>query len=123
MQARDEPVFEFAFLDRLAEAEEVETVGAFQHLVGLLRVVFREGEVEVVCFLVRDGALIGTGLDLVEQDIARPAETGGGAEIPQPGGGFGELVEDQEVLAPGDFRDQQSQKFNRGFGGQFGYWL
>ena len=31
------------------------------------------------------GALICSGFDLVEQDVARPAELGGGAEIVQAG--------------------------------------
>ncbi len=36
-------------------------------------------------FLFGDGAFVGPGLDLVEQDVARPTEAGGGAEIPEPG--------------------------------------
>ena len=123
LQARDEPVFEFPFLDRLAEAEKIQTVGAFEHLIRLLREVFRQSEIEVVRFLFRDGTFVGTGLDLIEQDITRPAEAGGGAEIPQPADGIGELVEDQQVLAPWNFRDKLSQNFNRGFSGHFGYRL
>ena len=38
----------------------------------------RQGEVEVVRLLFRDGAFVGTGFDLVEQDIARPAAAGDG---------------------------------------------
>jgi hypothetical protein len=85
--------------------------------------VFREGKIEVVRLFLRDGAFISSGLDLIEQDIARPAETGGGAEIPQTGGGGGELVEDQQVLALWDFCDKLSQKFRCGLVGQFGYRL
>ena len=59
-----------------------------------------------------DGAFVGTGLDLIEQDIARPAEAGGGAEIPEAGGGGGELVQDEEVLAPGNLCNKLLQKLN-----------
>jgi len=83
LQTGDEPVFEFAFFHRLAEAEEIEAVGVLEHLIRLLGEVFRQGEVEVVCLFVGDGAFVGPGFDLVEQDVARPAEAGGGAEIPE----------------------------------------
>jgi hypothetical protein len=56
--------------------------------------VLRQGEIEVVDLLFRDGTFVGAGFDLIEQDIPRPAKAGGGAEIPQPGGGVGELFED-----------------------------
>jgi len=62
--------------------------------------VLREGEVEVVGLLFRDGTLVGTGLDLIEQDIARPAEAGGGAEIPKAGGGGAHAEERVRVVAP-----------------------
>lgn len=40
LQARDEAFFKFPFLDRLAEAEEVEAVGAFEHFIRLFREMF-----------------------------------------------------------------------------------
>lgn len=52
LQAGDEAVFQFTF----------------RH--GLLGEVFWQGEIEVVRLLIRDGAFVGSGLDLVEQDIA-----------------------------------------------------
>ena len=56
-----------------------------------------------MCLLFRHRPLIGPGLDLVKENIARPAELGGGAEVVETGGRVGELVEDQQVLPPGDF--------------------
>ena len=103
LQARDEAGFEFAFPHGAAQAEKFQIVGTLEHLVGLLGEVLRQGEIEVVRLLFRDGALVGAGLDLVEQHIARPAEAGGGAEIPEAGGGGGEFVQNEEVLPPGNF--------------------
>jgi len=57
LQARDEAVFEFAFPHGAAQAEEFQIVGTLEHLVGLLGEVLRQGEIEVVRLLFRDGAL------------------------------------------------------------------
>ena len=100
LQPGDEPVFEFALLHGAADAEEFEVVGAFEHLVRLLGKMLRQGEGEIVGFLLRDGAFVSAGLDLVEQDIARPAEAGGGAEIPEAGGGVGELASGLQRVVP-----------------------
>ena len=110
LQAGDEAVFEFAFPHGAAQAEELQVVGTLEHLVGLLGEVLRQREIEVVRLLFRDRAFVGTGLDLVEQDIARPTEAGGGAEIPKAGGGIRELVQDEEVLAPWNFCSNLLQK-------------
>jgi hypothetical protein len=72
----------FALLRR-AYSEEFQAVGVLDHLIGLLGEVLRKDEAEVVGFLVGDRALVGAGLDLVEQDVARPPEAGGGMEIPE----------------------------------------
>ena len=63
--------------------------------------------------LFRHGAFVGPGLDLVEQHIPRPTEAGGGAKIPEPGGGGGELVEDEAVMSPRNFCNQLLQKLAR----------
>ena len=106
LQAGDQPVFEFALLHLPADAEEFEVVGALEHLVGLLGQILRQGEREVVGLLLRHRPFVGAGLDLVEQDIARPAEAGGGAEVVEAGGGVGELCQElagdgpRELLRP-----------------------
>jgi len=103
---------ELTLPDGPADPEEFQAVGALDHLVGLLGKVLRKREAEVVGFLVGDRALVGAGLDLVEQDVARPPEAGGGMEIPEAGRGIGNLVENDQVLAPWDFCDELSQKFD-----------
>ena len=93
----------------------------------LLRKVLRQGEIEVVRLFLRDGALVSTGLDLVEQHIARPAEAGGGAEIPKAGCGDFDLLEEFDVVSPGDrgkqFWNKLCQKLimaeDNGFSGHF----
>jgi hypothetical protein len=87
LEAGDQPVFEFALLDRAFEAEEFEVVGTFEHLVRLPGQMLRQGEGEVVGFLLRHRPFISPGFDLVQQDVARPAESGGGAEVVKAGGG------------------------------------
>jgi hypothetical protein len=69
-----------------------------------------QGEADIVRLPFRDGTVVSTGLDLVEQDVARPTETGRGTEIPEASGGDGELIENKEVLAPGDLCDKLAQK-------------
>jgi hypothetical protein len=73
----------------------------------------QQGEIEVVSLLLRDRALVGTGLDLIEQHIARPAKAGGGSEIPEAGGRVGELVEDEAVMSPWNFCNKLLQKLAR----------
>ena len=68
----------------------------------------RQGEGEVVRLLLRHRPFIRTGLDLVEQDIPRPAELGGGAEVVKAGGGVGEFGQNVCVMAPWNCGDQFS---------------
>ena len=104
LQTGDQPVFEFAFLDRPADAEELEVVGTLEHLVRLLGQMLRQGEGEVVGLLLRHRPFVGPGLDLVEQDVAGPAELGGGAEVvKQLWRGFNP-TEKQDVMPPRDSR-------------------
>ena len=53
-----------------------------------------------------DGALVGSGLDLIQEDIAAPAKAGGGPEVVEAGAGVGELLEDQKILSPGNSKEQ-----------------
>ena len=105
LQALDQPVFQLALLHRPADAEELQVVAALEHLVRLLGEMLRQGEREVVRLLFLDSALIGAGFDLVEQDIARPAELRGGAQVVEAGGGVGHLVKNESMMAPGNLRD------------------
>ena len=66
LQTGNEAVFKFTLLDRAADAEELQAVGAFHHLVGLLGQILRQGEGEVVRLFLNDGAFIRPGLDLVQ---------------------------------------------------------
>lgn len=75
----------------------------------------RQGEVDVVRFLLGHGELEGAGLDLIEQHIARPAETGGGAQIPEARGGGFDLLEDLDVVAPRDCGQQFLNKLFKKF--------
>ena len=70
MQAGYEPVFEFPLLHRLSQAEEVETVGTLKHFISLFGKMLRQGEIEVVCLLLRHRAFVSTCFDLIEQYIA-----------------------------------------------------
>jgi len=108
LQARDEAVFEFALANGAAQAEELEVGGTLEHFIRLLGEVLGQGEVEVGRLLFGDGAFAGTGFDLIEQHIARPAKAGGGAEIPEAGDWIGELCEDVRVVSPRSGRHQFS---------------
>ncbi|OGS05085.1 MAG: hypothetical protein A3G41_04955 [Elusimicrobia bacterium RIFCSPLOWO2_12_FULL_59_9] len=63
---------------------------------------------------------IGSGLDLIEKAIAGPAEPCGGVKVVEAGGRVGELIEDQQIVTPGNFCDKLSQKFNNIHFVQFG---
>ncbi len=80
----------------------------------------RQGQGEIVGLLLGDSAFVSPGLDLIQKDIARPAEPGGGAEVVQAGSGITQLVKNEQVLAPGNFCDKLSQKFDDRFICQFG---
>ena len=97
-----QPIFEFAFLDGPADAKEFKVVGAFEHLFCLLGQMLREGEREVVRFLFQHRAFIRAGLDLVEQDIPRPAKARRGAEVIEAGGGGFDLFDDLDMMSPRD---------------------
>ncbi len=103
-------VFQLTFLHRPAEAEKLQVVAALERLLGLFRQMLRQRGGKIVRLARLEGALIGTGLDLVEQDIAAPAEARRGAEGVKPGRGSGSLIENQEILSPRDFCDKLPQK-------------
>ena len=105
------------------ETPKFQIVGTLHHFFGLLGEILRQGEGEVVGLLLRHRPFIRTGLDLVEQDVARPAELGRGAEVVEAGSGDGEFVQDQQILSPGDFCDKLSQKVDDCLICQFGHSL
>ena len=62
-------------------------------------------------FAFRQRALVGAGFDLVEQYGTAPAEAGRGLEVIETGSGVFGLVENEQVMPPGDFCDKLPQKF------------
>jgi len=103
-------VFQLAFLHGAAKAEKLQVVAAFERLLGLLREVPRQCGREMVHLALHEGALIGAGLDLVEQDVATPAKARRGADVVKASCGSGRLIENQEILSPWDFCDKLPQK-------------
>ena len=91
-----------------AQAEELQVVTALHHFVRLFGEMLREGEGEVMRLLFLDGALVGAGFDLVEQNAAGPAELRGGAEIVEAGGWVGERGKQIGVMSPRNRHDQFS---------------
>jgi hypothetical protein len=69
-----------------------------------------KGEGEIVRLLLGDGALVGAGLGLIEQNIAQPAKLGSNAKVIEAGGGIVQFVQDQQIMTPGNFCDNPSQK-------------
>ena len=119
MEARDQAVFQFALPHGAADSEELEVVGTLEHFFGLLGEVLGKGESEVVGFFIGDCAFVGSGLDLVEQNISSPSEAGCGLQIPKARYGCGYLVDDKQILTPRNFCDKSSQKWNNCFGGWY----
>jgi hypothetical protein len=119
-------ILKLALPDGPAEAEEFEVVRTLEHFIGLLGEMLGKGEWEVVRLLVNDGALVGAGLDLVEKDVARPAEAGGGAEVPEASGRIGEFLEDQKIVPPWNSGKQlKTWSFRSTVGGDYcwaGFW-
>lgn len=87
-------------------AEKLQVVPALEHLVRLLRKVLRQGHFEVVGLLLFHRPLIRARLDLGQQHAAAPAALRGGAQVVEPGGGVFHLVDQQEVVSPGNFCDK-----------------
>ena len=52
--------------------------------------------------------LEGSRFDLVEQDIAAPAQLRGGLEVVEAGGGIGRLFQQKHMMSPRDRTDQIS---------------
>ena len=124
LQALDQPVFQLALFHRLADAQKFQTVAALHHLIRLFGEMLGHGEREVVRLLFLDGALVGAGFDLVEQDTARPAKLRRGAQVVKAGGGVVYLVENQPVMTPRNLCDKLPQKLSdRGALIQFGHSL
>ena len=108
LEARDQAVFQLALLHSAANSQKLQVVGTLEHFLGLFGEVCGEGEGEVVGFFVSDGALVGTRFDLVDQNIAGPAEAGCGLKIPQPGGVVLNADERVGMVAPWHYANQFS---------------
>ena len=63
---------------------------------------------EIVRFLLGDGPFVCIVLDLIEQDVAGPTELGNRTEVVQPRGGVLDFLEQFDVMAPGDSRQEFS---------------
>jgi len=70
--------------------------------------VFGQRHWEVVGFLLYDGAFVGLGFDLIEQDATGPAKSDRGAEVVDPGGGVSHFGQGVRMVAPRNVRDQLS---------------
>ena len=81
LKVRDEAVFEFAFLHLAVDSEEFEIVTALEYLIGLFGEILGQSQCEIMGLLLDHRPLVGTSLDLVEQDAAGPAEPGGGTKV------------------------------------------
>ena len=104
LEGVDQPVFELALLDGLPDAKEIDVVAALEDFVGLLGHRLREGDPEVVRFLFRDSSFVGLSFDLIEQNVATPAELRGSAQVVEPGGGVGNPCERIRMVTPGNGR-------------------
>src|SRR5262249_6123286 len=100
LQPPDQVILQLAFLQRAAKAEEFEIVAAFERFLRLLRKMRRQRPSEIVRLFLRARPLISGGLDLVQQDVARPAELRGGLEVVKPGGGSFDLFQQFQVMTP-----------------------
>src|SRR5574337_1197435 len=93
-------LLDLALASRVGGAEEVEEVGVLEDLSGQVRLGGRQGIAEV-----GDGlalALVGVGVDLYGQDVARPAVLHHLADVPLPHGRVGYAIQQHAVVEPGD---------------------
>jgi hypothetical protein len=100
LQPGNQPVFQLALFHCSSQTQKVQAVGTLEHLVGLLRKMFWQGQRKVVGFLFLGGMLIRTGLDLIQQHAPRPAIAGRRPKIPEPGGGVFDLLQDFDMVPP-----------------------
>ncbi|OQB96671.1 MAG: hypothetical protein BWX86_00635 [Verrucomicrobia bacterium ADurb.Bin122] len=110
LHLRDKAILQVALLYLAVDAEEFEAVTGLECFLGLLREGCRQRRGEVVGFAFRERALVGAGFDLVEQYGTAPAEASRGLEVIETGSGVFGLVENEQVMAPGDFCDKLPQK-------------
>lgn len=101
--------FKVTFPRPMAEGEEVEIVGILDDLLGKIGLRVRQGVFEV-----GDGlavALVGGGLDLENEDAARPAVFEGLGRIPKPGGGVLDFLDQDDVVAPRNRENLRGRQF------------
>jgi hypothetical protein len=76
----------------------------------------RQGKLEVVRLFFGYRPFIGAGLDLIEQDMARPAELRGGPQVPKTGGRGRDLLHDLDVVPPRYGQEKFSHKLGENGG-------
>ena len=102
-----EPPLEFPFLGVLRDRQEAELVRILQRLPGEVGLESRERFLEVRLGLAL--ALVEVALDPVDEDGPAPAVLEGRPRIPEPLAGILDLLDQDDVLAPGEFRNGQRQ--------------
>ena len=92
-------VFDLALLRLVGQAQKIETIGVFQRFVG--QVGLRPGQADLKVGHRRAAALQQPGFDLHHQHIARPVVLNGLGRIPAAGIGVGQLVQQRQLVIPG----------------------
>lgn len=100
--AIDEALLQRALFDLGPDVEEIEVVRAHERFVRLLGQILRQRRRKVVRFALRLRALEHARVDHCVEHVARPSVGGRGAEVEEALGVGAGLVEDRDVLAPGD---------------------
>jgi hypothetical protein len=94
----EQAAFELAFFQRMGEGQEVEVVWIPQHLDRHLRVLGRQGLTEIGKGLPFPGMQLA--LDHVAEGVAAPALTDGHRQVPVPGLGVFDAVQQEPEMAP-----------------------
>jgi hypothetical protein len=96
---QDQLALELAFVLFAGHGHEVKDIRVLEGLLGKIRARRRHRGREVGDGLAR--AFVESGLDLVDQDIAGPAIVDGGSRVPETCFGVVELLDQREVVVPG----------------------
>ena len=102
-------LLDFTLLRIDGQAEEVETVRVLQRLTDQVGMRFGRETLEVTDRLAT--AFQQTTLDLHHQNVARPVVLNGLGDIPAAGLGAGQLVQQHQIVAPGQLCSSLLHKF------------
>lgn len=108
LHLRDQAVLQVSFRHLPVDAEEFEAVAGLEGFLGLLGERGGQRGGKVMGFALGQGALVGAGLDLVEQNGAAPTEGGGGLEVIEERGRVRDTGQHVGVMSPRDGRNQFS---------------